>query len=126
MISSNLPNGRVEIVLQRAYTLGGDATIPLTVVATRGSVAGPVAAKVLASGIGEGGPAEALVRTLATSAVTAMAGQSRTTSVSWDGHDEKGVLVPADAYSLVLEFDVEDRGSMQRATATATLQMSAP
>ena len=103
------------------------ATIPITLVATRGSIAGPIAAKIVASGINEGGaPAEALVRVLVATTVTATAGRSQVTSVSWDGRDEKGRVVPADAYTLILEFRVDDGRPTQTATATATLQMNGP
>ena len=45
-----------------------------------------------------------------------------TTSVAWDTRDLKGALVPADAYSLVLEFQSMD-GTVTTATAGATLEL---
>ena len=127
VVPTNLRNGRVEIVLRRTYPLGANATIPVTIIAARGTIAGPISARILASGINEGGaPSEALVRNLATTTVTATPERSQTTEVSWDGRDEKGALVPADAYSLVLQFSVDDGATRETATATATLEMSAP
>ena len=51
---SALPGvGAVDITIATSYPLGRTATIPVTVSATRGTVAGPVTARVLASGIGD-------------------------------------------------------------------------
>lgn len=127
VVPTTFPNGRVEITVESAYTLGVVATFPVAVGVTRGTITGPVAARVMASGINEGGlPSEVLVRTLAVSPVTVSAGQRRTTSVSWDGRDEQGILVPADAYSLVLELRVVDGGAPRSTTAGATVQMNEP
>jgi hypothetical protein len=127
VIPTQLANGRVELTIRHAYALGATVTVPVAVTATRGTITGPLDARVLASGINEGGaPAEVLVRTLAVTSVVASTGQRRTTMVSWDGRDEHGALVPADAYSLVLEFRVDDAGAGSSARAGATLQMNAP
>jgi hypothetical protein len=127
IIPTQLANGRVEVTIEPHYTLGTTTTFPIAVSATRGAITGPVAARILASGINEGGsPAEALVRTLEAAPVTAAGGQRRTTSVTWDGRDEKGRLVPADAYSLVLDFRVEDGGAVTNGRAGVTVQMNAP
>ena len=127
VLTTTVPNGRIELMLHPAYTLASGATVPVTVVATRGSIVGPIATKILASGINEGGaPAELVVRDLTTDAVTATPGAPQTTRVSWDGRDAQGRLVPADAYSLRLDFRVDDDGAVRSATATATLQMNAP
>jgi hypothetical protein len=127
VVSTTVSNGRVELALMPAYKLGSTATIPVTIIATRGSITGPIVAKVLASGVNEGGaPAELVVRTLAPRIVTARPGATQTIDVSWDGNDEKGALVPADAYSLRLDFRIDDGAAPHDATATATLQMNAP
>ena len=100
-------------------------TIPVTISATRGSISGPVAAYVYASGIGEGGrPSEVQVRSLATSRATVVAGQGRTTTLSWDGRDDHSVVVPSDAYVLVVEVVVDDGGATRTVRAAATLQLN--
>jgi hypothetical protein len=98
-------------------------TIQIAVSATRGTITGPISARVLASGINEGGfPAEVLVRDLAVAPVSVAAGR-RSTSVSWDTKDLKGVLVPADAYALTLEFRSEDAGVTSTARAATTIEL---
>ena len=97
----------------------------MTITATRGSISGPVAAYIYASGIGEGGrPSEVQVRALATSRATIAAGQRRTSTLSWDGRDDHGAVVPSDAYVLVVEVVVDDGGTARTVRAAATLQLS--
>lgn len=123
VVPTSLPNGRVEITIAYAYTLGQAAQIPILIRTTRGTITGPVAARVVATGMGERGvPSEVLVRTLATESAVVAASQTRTTAVSWDGRDEKGELVPGDAYVLVIEFQFDAAGQVSRANANATLQ----
>jgi hypothetical protein len=82
-----------------------------------------VTARVMASGINEAGsPAEVLVRELAATAVTVAAGGRRATTLTWDTRDAKGMVVPADAYSLVLEVRIDD-GTSRIVTAGATLEL---
>jgi hypothetical protein len=64
------------------------------------------------------------VRRLDTKAATVTAGGRATTSLTWDGEDEFGVRVPADAYVLLLEFESSDGESTRTVRATATLQMN--
>jgi hypothetical protein len=123
VIPTDLPNGLVEITISPSYPLGATATIPVAIVATRGTVTGPVTARVMASGINEAGsPAEVLVRELAATAVTVAAGGRRATTLTWDTRDAKGMVVPADAYSLVLEVRIDD-GTSRIVTAGATLEL---
>jgi len=68
-------------------------------------------------------PAEVLVRRLDATAVTATVDRRATTSVTWNGEDQFGVRVPADAYVLLLEFESKD-GETRIIRATATLQMN--
>jgi hypothetical protein len=125
VVRTELPNGRVEIALQPIYLLGVPARVDVAIVATSGTISGPLEARVMASGINEGGsPAEVLVRRLDARAATASAGRRATTSVTWDGEDEFGVRVPADAYVLLLEFESNEGGSTRTVRATATLQMN--
>ena len=123
VIPTALPNGRVEITIAPSYPVGTPLAIPITVVVTRGTITGPVTARIMASGINEGGlPAEVLVRELVAAPVTLTAGRG-STAVAWDTRDLKGVLVPADAYSLVLEFRSEDGGVRTITRAGATLEL---
>jgi len=126
VIPTVLPNGRIEVVVRTMYTVGTSATIPLRIVTIRGSITGPVAARILASGIGGGTqPSEVLVSTLAVAPVTASAGQTLSTTVAWDGRDATGALVPLDDYSLVMDFTVKDGSVTTTASAGATLQWRA-
>jgi len=120
-----LPNGRVEIAIQPRYVLGAQTRVEVTIVATRGTITGPLEARVMASGINEGNlPAEVLVRRLDATAATVTAGRRATTAVIWDGDDQFGVRVPADAYVLLLEFESNDGGNTRTIRASATLQMN--
>jgi hypothetical protein len=124
VIPTDLPNGRVEITISPSYALGAVATIPVAISVTRGSVTGPVTARVLANGINEGGaPAEVLVRELAATPVTVAASGRRSITLTWDTRDTKGVVVPADAYSLVIEVRSDDGGTSRTFTAGATLEL---
>ena len=125
VVPTELPNGRIEIAIQPSYVLGAPTRIEVAIVATRGTITGPTEARIMASGINEGGsPAEVLVRRLDAKVVTATAGRRVTASVAWNGQDEFGVRVPADAYVLLLEFESNDGASTRTVRATATLQMN--
>jgi hypothetical protein len=125
VVPTELPNGRVEIAIRPTYVLGEPTRIDVTIVATEGTVTGPLEARVTASGINEpGSPAEELVRRLDTKAATVTGGERATTSLTWDGDDEFGVRVPADAYVLLLEFESNDGETTRTVRATATLQMN--
>jgi hypothetical protein len=124
IIPTDLPNGRVDITISPSYPLGAVATIPVAISVARGSVTGPVTARVMASGINESGaPAEVLVRELAATPVTVAANGRRSTTLTWDTRDTKGTVVPADAYSLVIEVRSDDGGTSRTLTAGATLEL---
>ena len=124
VIPTELPNGRVEITVAASYAIGTPITIPIAIVATRGTIAGPLKARVMASGINEAGfPAEVLVRDLAVTPQTATAGTRRTTTLTWDTRDAKGVIVPADAYSLVIEFQSDEVAASRPVMTGATLEL---
>ena len=117
VVPTVLPNGRVEIALRPSYSLSQPTRIDVTIVATRGTITGPTNARVVASGINEGSaPSEVLVRRLEATAATATADRRATAFVTWNGEDQFGVRVPADAYVLLLEFESKDE--------TATLHMN--
>lgn len=123
IIPTDLPNGRVEVTVAPSYPLGAVAVIPVGIVARRGSVTGPLRARIMASGINEGGaPAEVLVRELAVKPVVVPANTRGSTTLSWDTRDRNGVVVPADAYTLLIEVRSED-GASRILTATATLEV---
>jgi hypothetical protein len=122
-VPTELPNGRVEITVSASYPLGTALSIPVALVATRGTLSGPLTARVLASGINEGGrPAEVLVRELAVTPVSVSAGR-QLVSLSWDTRDERGAIVSPDAYTLVLTVRVEDGGTAAVRSAAATLEL---
>ena len=64
------------------------------------------------------------MRRLDTKAATVTAGERVMTSLTWDGDDEFGVRVPAEAYVLLLEFESNDGTTTRTVRATATLQMN--
>ena len=123
VVPTELPNGRVEITISPLYRIGTMISVPVAIVATRGTITGPLSARVLASGINEAGaPAEALVRDLAVTPITVSGGR-RSVTLTWDTRDTKGLLVPADAYALVLLLRVEDGGTATERTAAVTLEL---
>jgi len=125
VVPTELPNGRVEIAIQPTYVLGEPTRIDVSIVTTQGTITGPTEARVTASGTNDpGSPAEELVRRLDTNAATVTAGRRATTSLTWDGDDEFGVRVAADAYVLLLEFESNDGATTRTVRATATLQMN--
>jgi hypothetical protein len=125
VVPTELPNGRIEIAIQPSYMLGMPTRIDVSIIATQGMVTGPTEARVTASGVNDdGAPAEVLVRRLETSAATVTAGRRATTTLTWDGDDEFGLRVPADAYVLLIEFESSDGDSTRTVRATATLQMN--
>jgi hypothetical protein len=124
VIPTDLPNGRVEITIAPLYSLGTTAMIPVAIVAIRGSITGPVTARVLASGVNDPGvPAEVAVRDLTVAPRSVTANTRRSTTLTWDTRDTKGAIVPADAYSLVLEFRSDDLGTSRTVTASVTLEL---
>ena len=123
LVAKDLPNGRVELAVRPAYPRGGAVAVGITVTASRGSVTAPTRARVLASGIGEAGtPSEVLVRELTVAPLTAVPGAPRTATLTWDGRDLFGTIVPADAYSLVVDL-VSDDGTVRAATVAATIEV---
>ena len=124
VVTTELPNGRVEITIAPSYPRGVTVTIPVTIVVTRGTVTGPLAARVVASGINDTGtPAEVLVRELAVTPATVGRTPSARTTLTWDTRDAKGVIVPADAYVLLLEVRSDDGGTSRALVASATLEV---
>ena len=124
VIPTELANGRVEITISPSYPRGATMTIPVLIAVTRGSVTGPLTARIMASGINEGGaPAEVLVRELAVRPATVGAGSRTSTTLTWDSRDAHGAVVPADAYSLVVEVRSDDGGTSRVVVAGATIEL---
>jgi flagellar hook assembly protein FlgD len=124
VIPNELPNGRVEITVAATYAIGRTATIPVSIVTTRGMLTGPLTARIMASGINEAHkPAEVLVRELVAVPIAVGANARGSTTLTWDTRDAKGDVVPADAYSLVLEVRSDDGGASRVLTAGATLEL---
>jgi hypothetical protein len=125
VLPTELPNGRVEVAVQPSYVIGVATRVDIMIIASRGTITGPTDVRVMASGINEGNaPAEVLVRRLAAPSTVVSAGRRATTSVTWDGVDEFGARVPADAYVLLLDFESVDGESTRTVRAAATLQMT--
>lgn len=125
VIPTDLPNGRVEITISPTYALGAVATIPVAISVTRGSVTGPLSARIMASGISQGGgvPAEVLVRELVVKPATVAAKSTASTTLTWDTRDANGAVVPSDAYTLLVEVRSDDGGTAHTVTASATLDL---
>jgi hypothetical protein len=125
VVPTELPNGRVEIAVRPSYVLGAGTQVSVTIVVRQGTIIGPTDARVMASGINEGGsPAEVLVRRLDARAETVKAGGRATATLTWNGEDQFGVRVPADAYVLLVDFESNDGTSTHTVRAAATLQMN--
>jgi hypothetical protein len=123
VIPTDLGSGRVEVTVLSVYPYGQPVRVPVTVRTSRGTISGPMKARVVANGFGENGaPSEVLVRELSVRPVSVAAGQRGATEIVWDGLDEAGALVPADMYSLVLEFSIDDGYQTRRGIGGATLQ----
>jgi hypothetical protein len=125
VIPTDLPNGRVEITISPTYTLGAVATIPVVISVTRGSITGPLTARIMASGVSQGGgvPAEVLVRELVVKPAIVAAATRASTTLTWDTRDGNGAIVPSDAYTLLVEVRSDDGGSSRTVTASATLDL---
>jgi hypothetical protein len=125
VIPTDLPNGRVEITISPTYPLGAVGTIPVAISVTRGSITGPLTARIMASGVSQGGgiPAEVLVRELVVRPATVAAGSRVSTTLTWDTRDANGALVPVDAYTLVIEVRSDDGSGSRTVTASATLDV---
>jgi len=125
VIPTDLPNGRIDITISPSYALGAVATIPVAISVTRGSVTGPLTARIMASGISQGGgvPAEVLVRELLVTPATVAANSRASTTLTWDTRDANGSLVPVDAYTLLVDVRSNDGGTSRTVTASATLDV---
>jgi hypothetical protein len=100
--------GQVRFTVHPRYDTGQPVALELDIMAGSVAIRGPISGRVLASGL-EG---ERTVRTfMATdlSAVDVKPGQSTHATVVWDGRDTEGRSVPAETYSLSLDFAIGDQ-----------------
>lgn len=99
--------GEIRFTVRPRYDVGRPITIDLDVSAGATSLRGPVAARILASGL-EG---ERLVRTFTASefATTTVEPRQRAhVRFTWDGRQTTGAAAPAGTYSLSLDFVIGD------------------
>jgi hypothetical protein len=97
--------GTIRFTVHPRYAYGQPVSFTLEVVAGSLSVRGPLSGRVLASRL-EG---EKIVRMLGPDtlmAVDVAPRQIERTTVRWDARDDQGAFVPADTYSLTLDFVV--------------------
>jgi hypothetical protein len=115
VIPTTVPNGRVDVVVKRGYTVGETVRATVRLVPTTGTLRGPLDPFIQASGF----HGTATVRRLAVEPVSASAGSAEVV-VLWDMRDDAGTAVGADDYSLVFSV-IDDSG--RRSTVGATLQV---
>jgi len=109
-------NGRVEVTFARAYPLGQPARVGVRLLPSSGTLRGPLAPIIQASGFAR----TALVKRLGATPVTATAGSSARAELVWDTQDEDGTPAVDDDYSLVFEVE-DDQG--HRTTVGVTLML---
>ena len=115
VIPTNVPNGKVEVVVKAIYAVGETIRATVRLSPTSGSLRGPLDPYVQASGF----HGTATVRHLSVDPVSAYAGSAEAV-VTWDLRDDSGKAVGSDDYSLV--FNVTD-DSGRTTTVGATLQV---
>ena len=115
VIPTTVPNGKVEVVVKRAYTVGETVRATVRLVPTTGTLRGPIDPFIQASGFN----ATVTVRHLVVDPVTSSA-RSPDVVVDWDMRDDSGQPVGGDDYSLV--FSVVDNVG-RTSTVGATLQV---
>lgn len=116
VVPTTVPNGTVEVIVKRAYTVGETVSATVRLRPTSGTLRGPLEPFIQASGFS----GTATVRRLTVEPVTASAGTPVMAVVEWDMRDDAGTAVGGDDYSLV--FNVIDN-SGRTATVGVTLQV---
>ncbi|HUG55563.1 MAG TPA: hypothetical protein VMJ92_00675 [Candidatus Limnocylindrales bacterium] len=116
----DLPGGgRVELVVAPAYDVASPVRVEVVVRAGTSAVRGPRSGRILFTTLG----GEQVVRLLpaeALGSVDVPPGGSARTAVVWDGRDDAGAAVPAETYSLAIEF--ESGGTTVLATTVVQLE----
>jgi hypothetical protein len=116
VIPTTVPNGIVDVIVKRGYTVGETVRATVRLRPTSGTLRGPLDPFIQASGFS----GTATVRRLTVDPVTASAGASEMVVVAWDLRDDAGIAVGGDDYSLV--FNVIDNTG-RTATVGVTLQV---
>jgi hypothetical protein len=116
VIPTSVPNGTVDVIVKRGYTVGETVRATVRLRPTSGTLRGPLDPFIQASGFS----GTATVRRLSVDPVTASAGASEMVVVAWDLRDDAGTAVGGDDYSLV--FNVIDNTG-RTATVGVTLQV---
>jgi hypothetical protein len=115
VIPTTVPNGKVEVVVKRGYTVGETVRAMIRLVPATGTLRGPLDPIIQASGFS----ATVTVRHLAVDPVTVTSRSSDIVLV-WDLRDDSGQPVGGDDYSLV--FNVIDNAG-RTSTVGTTLQV---
>jgi hypothetical protein len=115
VIPTTVPNGKVEVVVKRTYTVGETVRATIRLSPTTGTLRGPLDPFIQASGF----HGTATVRHLAIDPISASGGSAEVV-VQWDLRDDAGQQVGGDDYSLV--FNVVDN-SGRATTVGTTLQV---
>ena len=115
VIPTTVPNGKVEVVLKAAYTVGQPVRATIRLSPRTGTLRGPLDPLIQASGF----HGTATVRRLAVDPVSVTAG-SADVAVVWDMRDDSGTAVGGDDYSLVFSV-IDDAG--RTTPVGATLQV---
>jgi hypothetical protein len=115
VLPTAVPNGKVEVVVKRAYGVGDTIRATIRLVPTTGSLRGPLEPFIQASGF----HGTATVRHLDIAPVTVNAGAADV-PVVWDMRDDAGKAVGSDDYSLVFNV-IDDAG--RTTIVGATLQV---
>ena len=115
VIPTTVPNGRVEVVVKAAYTVGQPVRATIRLSPRTGTLRGPLDPLIQASGF----HGTATVRRLAVDPVSVTAG-SADVAVVWDMRDDSGTAVGSDDYSLVFSV-IDDAG--RTTPVGATLQV---
>lgn len=115
VIPTTVPNGRVEVVVKRGYTVGETVRAMVRLIPETGTLRGPVDPKIQASGFN----ATVTVKHLAVDPVT-VSSRASDVVVVWDMRDDAGQPVGGDDYSLVFTV-IDNAGRMS--TVGTTLQV---
>jgi hypothetical protein len=115
VIPTTVPNGKVEVVVKRVYTVGETVRAVVRLVPATGTLRGPLDPIIQASGFN----ATLTVKHLAVDPVT-VTSRSSDVIVVWDMRDDSGQPVGGDDYSLV--FTVIDNTG-RASTVGTTLQI---
>lgn len=116
VIPTSVPNGRVEVVVKRGYTVGETVRAVVRLSPTTGTLRGPLDPFIQASGF----HGTATVRHLTVDPISVTIGSAEVV-VLWDMRDDAGMAVGGDDYSLVFNV-IDDAGRATRVGATVQVR----